>query len=344
MRKIPAVRESLQSRLAVRLLLVLAAASWASAFAQPPTDSAVAPPDDPTPRAAPPPHDRPPGEPPPGAHPPPGRFGGPPFGGPPGPPFDGPPPGLFRRFDNPMNLFRPVPADGRPPARGEVDALIDLAIEKVPRLGRRLRATREQRPFLFERRFAREFLPILRQLKRLYAEDEKLADTYRDHWQLNFEFRQLRGRWADAPKPQQERIEGEARKLFASMIRLETRVAEHELQKRESNPDQIIGLRFDEVLSPDYDPIAEPPPLREAIRAVRAAKSDEAREQARTELRARIRRAIHMEIRALRDLRNRLQARADEEVDHRIARLKHFPHAPPGPIPDSNPASDPAGR
>lgn len=328
--------------------LACAVSLCAVVIAQPPPDRpAAAPPrgDGPRPEGVRPGGPPPDGEPfarpefgrPPG---PPGPFGPP--GGPPGGPRPDRAPAFFRRLDNPMNLFRPLPADLRPAAPGEVDDLLNLAVQKVPRFGLRLREAQRKRPMLFQRRFEREFMPLLRQLKRIYDQDDTLGDLYRNHWQLSYDLRQLRDRMGDAPADQRERLEGEARKLFAAMIKIETDVAGRELEKRETNADAVADGLMTDVLSPDYDALAEPPPIREAIRAVREAKSDADRDAARRELRARVRRAVQMEIGWLRDLRDRLKDRGPDEVDMRIERFKNERRRPPfwGGPPGSRPFRD----
>ncbi|MDX2199758.1 MAG: hypothetical protein SF069_12410 [Phycisphaerae bacterium] len=199
---------------------------------------------------------------------------------------------------------------------------------------------------LFQRRFEREFMPLLRQLRRIYDQDQTLGDLYRDHWQHNYDLRQLRERMREAPDDQRERLEGEARKLFAAMIKIETNVAGRELEKRETSADAVADGLMTDVLSPDYDALAEPPPIREAIRAVREAKSDADRDAARRELRTRVRRAVQMEIGWLRNLRDRLKDRGPAEVDMRIERLKNERGRPPfwGGPPGSRPFRDGGDR
>ena len=303
--------------------LLLCTIALSAAVAQPPPP----PPDEDAPtfqdsgrRPHHPPHDRPPG-------PPPDDFGpdGPPPGGPPradhGPPVR--PLGFLRRFDHPFALFRPLPSEEGPLAEGEFDELLGFADEKIPRLANLLRARSPHgRGGGPPRGLARELIPALRQLRRIFAEDPALGELHRRHWTNFVDLRRLRHAYQRTDDVAvRTQVENQARTIFADMIAVELKVAEHELSRRQADADAVASARVEMLLQSKAEPAAEPPPIRDLLREYREAETDSIRTRLRAHLRDKVARAIELETKQLGRLVDHLKRDPPAEVDWRIERF-----------------------
>jgi hypothetical protein len=293
---------------------------------RPPRDAGGHPP--------PPPHDVEPGDRPP--PPPPDGFDpdmphGDGFDGPPGPPpagHDGPPragePGRGPHGPQrgPMQLFVPRPQDWEPLSDAEREKLIQFAREKLPLLGQRLDRADDSDEVSFNRRFARDIAPHLRMLQRVYAEDAAMGELYRRHVEAFFRVQVLRIalRRAGDREGGRQRIEQDARRLFAEMVEVERAVIDRTLKKTAHQSDSEISARLEALLTGD-EALDQSPPVRSAIRAYRAATTDEEKAERREIVRQRLAKEAEIEREGLQRMLDRLIDDGEEEVDRRVERL-----------------------
>lgn len=231
-----------------------------------------------------------------------------------------------------MALFMPRPQDRVPLRDGEAAELLDFARQHIPRMHRQImRARRNQPAERFAHRFEKEIVPLLRHLQRVHTADPELGALQIRHAELRVKLlrrgRAMRQQNRELPP----RLEREMRKRFAEMIEIEKQVITKQLAVLAEHESAVIDRRTDELLDKNYDPVVEPPALREAVFGYRMADDEVARIKKRAELRKRVEKEIKRHRTALQHHLKRMNDNPGRAVDERMKRLRSGRGGPGGP-------------
>ncbi len=249
-----------------------------------------------------------------------------------GPPRDGGrrPGWQFGRFPG-ANLFRPSPEDEGPLTPDERRELVNFVRKRAPGIHRSLKQLYQRDPEAFEQRL-QDAAPRLRQLRRIYRRDPQLGRNIIRHAENLQRIQRARRAWPECeqdPK-QRRRIYNAARRLLAENVRIETAVLDHVLLELERRREDRIEAEFERLVSPDADLAGEPPELRNVVRRLRGAQTDDGLQWLEDELREMCSQRMDREIAGLCNRVTRLRANAVEEVDRRMNRLiNHNGHGQP---------------
>jgi hypothetical protein len=240
-----------------------------------------------------------------------------------------PPPG---RGGFPLGLpLPPSPEDEGPLKPGELDALMEFARVSLPEMHGLMQRMRDRNPAEFERRFG-ERAPRLRFLKRVFEQNPRLGELILQHTRKQKDI--MRARQAVRRSPEDGRLRREAmlymRDRVAESIQAEAQIFDELANMLAANRAGEVDKWLGVLLAADFDPIAQPPRVREMLDAYQtaAAESQPAIEQ---ELRAHVERRLDDRIEGLRRRAERLRQAGPREVDARIQHLMEGPDRPPRP-------------
>jgi hypothetical protein len=222
------------------------------------------------------------------------------------------------------SILDPAEEDRGPLRPGEEAELRQFVDEKVPRLARLLRRIDEQSPGAVHQGFAR-LAPRLRQLRRIQAENPKLAESVEQHAANLFRVENLRRAWLRADPDRRPPIEQEMRTCLAENLSLEIEVLGRWADDLQSSREERIAARLATLTKDDADLAAEPEEIRAVVEQLGAA-GDEAQRQALWDrLTALLGTELDRQIVAIQRRAEVLRLRAPQEVDRRLAHLLEAP-------------------
>lgn len=218
--------------------------------------------------------------------------------------------------------------EDRGPVRDELerDQLLAFAGEKFPRVARLLSRAQKARPVEFERRL-NEMAPRLRQIRRVYSENPKLGDLFRDmtqnFWELRPLIREARSLPADAPR--RNELLAKIRPVVAENIQLECDALVERADSFDRRRGAVATRRFNAFVDPATS--LNDVPIEFADLVVRFRKETDPAAKARIEadLRQSLDDFLDEEIALMRERAARKRAAGDDEVNARIRILLEPP-------------------
>lgn len=232
------------------------------------------------------------------------------------------------------NPFKPQPEDFAPLREGELDELIQFAREKLDagaapadRLFGELEDLRNRDPQRFRAELGPRIATRLRHMKRLAEQAPELFNDVVEHIRNGKIVQRLAREWTRSPRPMiRQKIRDEVRgKLFRN-IGLQGNVLERMLKNAADRRDRLIDDEIQRLIDgpppggpqnppPDSQPPPEPADMRAMIAKLRSSTDPAETQRLRGELRGRISRHMDRALNMLRERREQLLERADEDAD-----------------------------
>lgn len=219
-----------------------------------------------------------------------------------------------------VNPFRPDAEDLGPLRAGEDQELLGFAREFVPRVYQMLNQLKSASPERFRFRLA-QTAPRLRQLRRVAETNPPLARRLVAHSEQLEQIRQAVRRMnvGGGDNPQMRTRVGDlVRRRTRDLLHIEASVLTDRADELEKEREPRVQRLVDELIADGADLSAEPPPLQDAIRNIRAAPAGE-REPLMERLRSRLRLRFDESIERLRSRAEEIRSDPDGEVDRRAA-------------------------
>jgi len=262
----------------------------------------------------------------------------------------GAPPGMGRRnlSDRPLMErvlgrppFLPAPEDFGPLRPGEARELLRFVRDRVPRVFRALRELR-QRPEE-QRRHLERIAPHLRNLRRLFEQDPRLARRLVRYMENRLLIdRRAPQAWQHAPPARRARIRDELRGRIAENLRIEIDVLRDRIDRLEESRDDLLERMLDVLLDPQTDLSGQPPVLRDLVRRLRAAPQPQQRDVLLERLRDLCARRLDAELDTLRERYQRMRRDADRIVERQLAEwIRRTESGPRGHEPVASPPAPP---
>jgi hypothetical protein len=190
----------------------------------------------------------------------------------------------------------------------------------MPEGHRRMRALLNRDPEAFRSRISAH-LPRLRRLMTIFDADPDLGRAFVRHMDNMLAVRRARDqlRQGKGLNPPAAMVEQIIRQRMADNLEIEQAALDRLLRSGSKSRDADVKRLQNWLASPGVDVSAEPPALRNAVEAFRAADGPE-REQLRAKLDELAAKRIDSDLDALKTRLERLQKNADREIDRRVAR------------------------
>lgn len=221
-----------------------------------------------------------------------------------------------------MPYLKLGPEDRQPLAEGEEEELTEFAQQNVPRLYEALKTLRQQDPQRFEEKLI-EIVPRLRQFKRMYEHNPRIAKIIKAHIENRFDIRRTARTLAHAPGDSalHARALHEIRFLVAANLHLETQALRLLEDEQRASRETRAAQRLNYLLSNEADLAPETARLRELIADYHAATDELQRAALKEKAAAYVLRQIDNDIDALKERIARMEESAAEEVDGRVEQL-----------------------
>lgn len=232
-------------------------------------------------------------------------------------------------------IFHPGPEDQGPLLPGEEQELHAFVTEHLPGLAQLVDRLAEQGERTYRRNF-RKLVPQLRHLRRLHADNPELATLVGRHAEGMVRVQTLRRAWDGTPPEDRPVLERRIRRHIADGVRVQIDAMRLWADQLEARRDDEVARRLAILTEPEAELAAEPPPVRELVRAAQSAADESQQQDARQRLIVLLERRVDSTITGLRNHAADMTAGMELEVDRRFERVMQRGHGPgsgrgPGP-------------